>query len=85
MFRSCLFAVFISIPVIISAVSYLSQTSFAIKYTEWMMVLAHIWLMYYYISLALRENILRVVSSSNFAVFVISTSAHAVLPLCNRV
>jgi hypothetical protein len=32
------------------------------RYTHWIHILTHIWLLYYYVSLALRENILRVVS-----------------------
>ena len=51
-----------AIPLIILGVNWLSLTQYAWKYTEWMMVLAHVWLVYYYVSLALRENILRVVS-----------------------
>jgi hypothetical protein len=55
-------AVFLAIPLLIVSVQYfLSDTYYAPKYTEWMMVLAHVWLMYYYVSLSLRENILRVV------------------------
>lgn len=42
----------------------LSATAYALKYSEWMMVIAHVWLLYYYVSLALRENILRVVSGA---------------------
>ena len=31
------------------------------RYTDWIYTLTHIWLLYYYISLSLRENILKVV------------------------
>ena len=31
------------------------------RYTDWIYVLTHVWLLYYYISLAVRENILKMV------------------------
>lgn len=34
------------------------------RYTDWIYTLTHIWLLYYYISLSLRENILKVVRGS---------------------
>lgn len=40
---------------------YLSQV---FAYTDWIFTLSHIWLLYYYVSLSLRENILRVNGSS---------------------
>ncbi len=32
------------------------------RYTHWIHILTHVWLLYYYVSLALRTNILKVVS-----------------------
>ena len=55
---------FLSIPLFIYAVWYgLANTPYALKSTEWLSVMSHIWLVYFYVSLALRENILRVVSA----------------------
>lgn len=34
--------------------------SHRLSYTHWITVMGHVWLLYYYVSLALRENILRV-------------------------
>ena len=34
------------------------------RYTHWIHVLTHVWLLYYYVSLSLRENILRVNGSN---------------------
>jgi hypothetical protein len=33
------------------------------RYTHWIHILTHVWLLYYYVSLSLRENILKVVSA----------------------
>lgn len=38
----------------------LNQYSTVLKYTEWIEVVLHIWLLYFYVSPSLRENILRV-------------------------
>jgi hypothetical protein len=35
------------------------------KYTYWLYILTHVWLLYYYVSLALRTNILKVVRCIN--------------------
>lgn len=48
---------FIVFPLIWAANFYYLKSAF--RYTDWIYVLTHIWLLYYYISLALRENILR--------------------------
>lgn len=34
------------------------------RYTHWIHILTHVWLLYYYVSLSLRENILRVNGSN---------------------
>ena len=50
---------FIIFPLIwIATYFYLRHTW---RYTHWIHILTHVWLLYYYVSLALRENILRVV------------------------
>ena len=53
---------FFLLPCICFGIKYgLAHTPYAFKYSEWISVLSHIWLLYYYVSLALRENILKVV------------------------
>ena len=55
-------AVFFAIPCFSFLVKFgISNTAYAFKYTEWIGVLSHVWLLYFYVSLALRENILQVV------------------------
>lgn len=55
---------FIALPLFTYAVWYgVANTPFAFKSTEWLGVMSHMWLVYFYVSLALRENILRVVSA----------------------
>ena len=39
----------------------LTVLQFRFRYTGWIFTLTHLWLLYYYVSLALRENILRMV------------------------
>ena len=34
------------------------------KYTHWIHILTHVWMLYYYVSLSLRENILKVNGSN---------------------
>ena len=53
---------FIIFPLIwIATYAYLRHK---FRYTHWIHVLTHIWTLYYYVSLSLRENILRVNGSN---------------------
>lgn len=54
--------VFIVAPLIWLLTQYYLRQRWA--YTTWIYTLTHLWLLYYYVSLALRENILRVNGSS---------------------
>jgi hypothetical protein len=51
---------FVIFPVIWAVTFYYLRHTW--RYTDWIYVLTHVWLLYYYISLALRENILKMVS-----------------------
>ncbi|KAA0158654.1 hypothetical protein FNF31_05301 [Cafeteria roenbergensis] len=57
-FKSRTNLLFILIPLSWAANIYL--LSDWLSYTHWITVFGHIWLLYYYVTLALRENILRV-------------------------
>ncbi len=66
-FASVTCAVFIALPLLAYGVWYgVANTPFAFKSTEWLGVMSHMWLVYFYVSLALRENILRVVSGCHW-------------------
>lgn len=51
--------VFLLLPALWLAISYKLGPFAAITHTQWIPTLSHVWLTYYYVSLALRENTLR--------------------------
>lgn len=50
---------FLIIPLALMLVAHEEVTSW-VKYTNWVPIVSQVWLLYYYVSLALRENILQV-------------------------
>eukprot|EP01138_Halocafeteria_seosinensis_P004380 gb/GECG01004480.1/.p1 GENE.gb/GECG01004480.1/~~gb/GECG01004480.1/.p1 ORF type:complete len:461 (+),score=42.66 gb/GECG01004480.1/:1-1383(+) len=54
--------VFLVIPLLwaIVMIDFRAYIGVSLTYTHWVPTLTHIWLLYYYVSLSLRENILRV-------------------------
>ena len=52
-------AVFVLIPLVWCVVTY--YMVYRVAYSHWVPIITHVWLLYYYVSLALRENILLVV------------------------
>ncbi len=57
---------FLLIPMALMATSH-EEVSSWLRYTHWVPMIAQVWLLYYYVSLALRENILRVNGSKIMA------------------
>jgi len=58
-FRQRTNIVFLLIPVVWAISNYFLKHLF--EYTDWLSTVTHVWLLYYYVSLSLRENILKAV------------------------
>jgi len=71
---------FLLIPLALMATSH-EEVSSWLRYTHWVPMVAQVWLLYYYVSLALRENILRVNGSKIMAWWIFHHYVSAVMSI----